>query len=199
MSIATLPPPPSPAAKKRATIDDLYRVEGKAELINGEVVELGMTGFTPAMVSGYIFRKLDDFVDSTGRGFAATDGLGFRIPESPEGRESFAPDCSYCDWEKPRGSMKFVEGAPTLAVEVRSENDYGKTPEREMADKRAEYFEAGTKVVWDVDPVNEVIRVYKAASPTTPEEYRAGQFAEAEPALPGWTLDVEWLFRKAKG
>ena len=48
--------------------------------------------------------------------------------------------------------MKFVEGTPTLAVEVRSEEDYGPTAESEMAEKRADYFEAGTLVVWDVNP-----------------------------------------------
>ena len=29
--------------------------------------------------------------------------------------------------------MKFLEGAPVFAVEVRSENDYGAAAEREMA------------------------------------------------------------------
>ena len=53
--------------------------------------------------------------------------------------------------------MRFVEGAPTLAVEVRSEGDYGASAERDMAAKRADYFEAGTLVVWDVDPEAEVV------------------------------------------
>ena len=36
-----------------------------------------------------------------------------------------------------------------------------------MAAKRADYFEAGTKVVWDVDPEAELIQCYRARRPTT--------------------------------
>ena len=43
-----------------------------------------------------------------------------------------------------------------------------------MADKRADYFVAGTKVVWDVDPVAECIHVYKSPAPTQPTTYRRG-------------------------
>ena len=89
--------------------------------------------------------------------------------------------------------MRFVEGAPDFAVEVRSENDYGRTAEAEMAAKRADYFAAGTKVVWDVDPVANEVRVYRAASPDAPTIYVRGQDAEAEPAVPGWKVSMDWL------
>ena len=59
---------------------------------------------------------------------------------------------------------------PLFAVEVRSENDYGPAAEREMAAKRADYFAAGTRVVWDVDLLGEdVVRVYRDTRiPTSP-------------------------------
>ena len=47
--------------------------------------------------------------------------------------------------------MKFAEGAPVFAVEIRSENDRGPAAEGRLATKRADYFAAGTLVVWDVD------------------------------------------------
>ena len=86
--------------------------------------------------------------------------------------------------------MRFVEGTPTFAVEVRSEND----DEAEMADKRADYFEAGTKVVWDVDPIAECIHKYLPSDPTRPVTFTRGQTADAEPAVPGWKVDVDWIF-----
>ncbi len=90
--------------------------------------------------------------------------------------------------------MKFYQGAPVFAVEVRSEGDYGPRAEREMAAKRADYFAAGTLVVWDVDLLSKnVVRVYRA-SETEPTIYRRGQLAEAEPAVPGWTMPVDALF-----
>lgn len=62
--------------------------------------------------------------------------------------------------------MRFLEGAPIFAVEVRSENDYGRAAEQDMADKRADYFAAGTRVVWDVDVLSDaIVRVYRADSP----------------------------------
>ena len=86
--------------------------------------------------------------------------------------------------------MRFIKGAPTFAVEVRSEND----TEIEMAEKRADYFAAGTKVVWDVDPVNECVHAYRMSAPTQPITYRRGQMAEAEPAVPGWRMAVDQIF-----
>ena len=52
---------------------------------------------------------------------------------------------------------KFLEGAPVFAAEVRSDCDYGTKAERAMADKRADYFAAGTLVVWDVDVLKDEI------------------------------------------
>ena len=67
--------------------------------------------------------------------------------------------------------------------------------ERQMAQKRADYFAAGTLVVWDVDLESEaVVRVYRVTAPGDPTVYHRGQLAEAEPALPGWTMPVDDLF-----
>jgi Uma2 family endonuclease len=91
--------------------------------------------------------------------------------------------------------MKFLSRAPDFAAEVRSEGDYGSAAEREMEKKRSDYFAAGTKVVWDVDPQSEdVVVVYRADSPKRPTVYRRGETAEAEPAVPGWTMPVDELF-----
>ena len=120
--------------------------------------------------------------------------MAFAVDELPSGRESFSPDASYFDGLLPANLMRFVEGPPNFAAEVRSENDYTDAAEIEMADKRADYFAAGTSVVWDVDPQAECIHVYKAADPLRPITYRRGQTAEAKPAVPGWHVAVDWIF-----
>jgi Uma2 family endonuclease len=178
----------------RATLDDLYRTRGKAELIGGRVVEFMATGRKPSRVAGRIYRSLDDRATQTGRGEAHPDSLGYAIPELPSGRESFSPDASYYDGPLPANPMRFIEGPPTLGVEVRSENDYGAAAEIEMAEKRGDYFAAGTQVVWDVDPQAECIHVYKASDPSQFTTYVRGQMAEAEPAVPGWRVAVDWIF-----
>jgi Uma2 family endonuclease len=64
-----------------------------------------------------------------------------------------------------------------------------------MAEKRADYFAAGTLVVWDVDVLkDEVVRVYRSTDPNKPTVYHRGEEAEASPALPGWTMPVDDLF-----
>jgi Uma2 family endonuclease len=91
--------------------------------------------------------------------------------------------------------MKFLEGAPIFAAEIRSEGDYGPAAERTLAEKRADYFAAGTLVVWDVDLLREdTIKVYRASAPDQPTIYQRGEIAEAEPALPGWRMPVDELF-----
>lgn len=64
-----------------------------------------------------------------------------------------------------------------------------------MSKERAEYCAAGTKVVCDVDlQDDDVVRVYRASAPDAPTVYHRGQLAEAEPAVPGWTMPVDELF-----
>ena len=140
-----------------ATLDDLARVTDKAELIDGRIELLMPTGRKPGRVSGRIYRSLDDYATQTGRGEAYPDNVGFTVSRLSSGRESFAPDASYHLGPFPADPMRFLEGPPTLAIEVRSENDYTPSAEDRLTAKRADYFEAGTKIVWDVDPIAECI------------------------------------------
>ena len=184
----------SQVSQARATLDDLCRTPGKAELIGGRIVHYMATGRTPSRVAGRIYRSLDDYATQTGKGEAHPDSLGYAIPELPSGRESFSPDSSYYDGPLPANLMRFIEGPPKFAAEVRSENDYTASAEADMADKRTDYFAAGTQVVWDVDPLAECIHVYRASDPTHSTTYHRGAIAEAEPAVPGWRVAVDWIF-----
>ncbi len=184
----------SSAAQLRATVDDLYRETGKAELIKGRIVPLMPTGRRPNRIAGRIFKSLDDYSLAVRRGEAYTDNMGFVVPELSSGRESFSPDASYYFGPFPPNEMRFIAGPPTFAVEVRSESDYGESAEAELAAKRADYFEAGTLVVWDVDPVAETITIYRHDAPDRPEPRGRGQTADAEPAVPGWNIMVDRVF-----
>ena len=149
------------------------------------------TGFAPSFAAGEIFASLREFSRRTKLGRALTDNAGF-IVNLPN-RKSFSPDAAF--YTGPPSGMKFFEGAPVFAVEVRSENDYGPKAERKIAQKRADYFAAGTLVMWDVDLIGrDTIKVYRASDPDNPTVYRRGDLAEAEPAVPGWTMPVDDLF-----
>ncbi len=177
------------------SVDDLiaalYRTEGKAEIINGEIVEFMATGCEPGIASGNIFISLKLYQRQKRLGTAFGDNIGF-VVDLPH-RKSFSPDAAFYVGEKT--GMKFLQGAPIFAVEVRSENDYGARAEREIAEKRADYFAVGTEIVWDVDLQSEdVIKSYTRDNPNEPRIFRRGEMADAEPTLPDWKMSVDELF-----
>lgn len=177
--------------KARATIEDLHRVQGKAEIVDGELLVMEPTGFMPTRASLAIAISLRDYERRTRRGWALSDNAAF-VVNLPH-RQSFSPDAAF--FVGKTTGMKFLEGAPVFAAEVRSEHDYGPSADEKLARKRADYFAAGTLVVWDVDlAAEDVISVYRATAPREPTRYRRTELAEAEPALPGWTMAVDDLF-----
>ena len=182
------------ATRARATIDDLYLVKEKAEIINGEVVILSPTGGQPGYAADEIFVSLHEYSKRSGKGRAVGDNKAFRVKLPNRG--TFSPDAAY--YVGPDPGMKFYEGAPVFAIEVRSENDYGPQAEKNIAAKRADYFAAGSLVVWDVDLLGEdIIKSYSPAQPNNPKTFRRGQTADAEPAVPGWSMPVDDLFAQA--
>ncbi len=169
----------------------LHRVDGKAEIVAGEIVLMSPTGDLPSSAAAAIYRSLWDHARPTKSGRAYTDNTGFLV-DLPN-RTSFSPDASF--YVGPPPGPKFLQGAPIFAAEVRSDDDYGPAAERAMAAKRADYFAAGTQVVWDVDVLRDgLIRAYGATAPDTPAVYRRGERAEAAPALPGWSFAVDDIF-----
>ncbi len=183
--------PTSAPKHHEVSFEDLAQVAGKAEILNGEIVLMPPTGDEPGFAGDEVFASLREYAKQTGSGRAVADNKAFKL-NLPH-RMSVSPDAAF--YTGPRGGMGFFPQSPVFAVEVRSENDYGPSAEIKMADKRADYFAAGTLVVWDVDLLSDdVIRVYRASSPETPTIYRRGDTAEAEPAVPGWTMPVNDLF-----
>lgn len=185
--------------KPEATIEDLYNApdDGKYELVNGKLVKMSPTGYRPGRVAFFIADALLDYEDATGTGAALAEGPAY-IVNLPH-RRSFSPDASYTfDVPPEEQEMKFIDGIPVFAVEVRSEHDYGPRSDREYRDKRADYFAVGTQVVWDVDPIRRIIACYRADRPTEPTIFSEGDIASAEPALPGWSVPVNQLFQRRR-
>lgn len=181
------------STKASATIEDLYKVPDnrKAEIVDGELITMSTTGSAPNYAAGEVFASLREYARRTTTGRAVTDNAGFKV-NLPH-RASLSPDAGFYVGE-PRG-MKFFDGTPVFAVEVRSAGDDGPAAEKEIARKRADYFDTGTLVVWDVDLLSdEVVKAYRASEPGKPTIYRRGDAAEAEPAVPGWSMPVDDLF-----
>lgn len=177
-----------PQLESPATIADLERVNGKAEIVNGKLVLMSPSSGYHGMAALNIATSLKLHQRIARGGTAYGDNVAFVVGET----RSFSPDVA---WHSDPAQRGIVRSAPLLAVEIRSESNYGPTAEREMAWKRADYFAAGTQVVWDVDLMREgVIRVYRADDPENPTVYHRGEIAEAEPAVAGWRFPVDELW-----
>ncbi len=171
-------------------VAELYTIDAKAEIVEGQIVMMSPAGGSHGRAAGSIYASLKNY-ESHMEGYAFCDNVGFLV-DLPD-RKSFSPDAAFYVGEPP--GLKFLPTAPVFAVEVRSEGDYGPAAEKQMAAKRKDYFSAGTKVVWDVDLLSdEVVRVYRADNPEQPAIYCKGDQADAEPAVPGWSLSVDELF-----
>jgi Uma2 family endonuclease len=178
---------------RKATVDDLRWVDGKAEIVDDNLVVIapssGMNGGarTAILVSLKRYQR-------TGRVAGVVFGSTVAFLAHSPHRCSFCPDIAWYTGPRPCAGADFPAQAPVFAVEVLDTADYGE-PEEYWATKRADYFAAGTQVVWDVDVLREeLIRVYRASDPENPTVYRRGEIAEAEPAVPGWRFPVDELW-----
>ncbi len=178
-------------------VKELMKVEGKAEIVDGKLKELPMTGDEPGYAGDEIYVSLRQHAINTGEGRAVGDGKGFMC-DLPH-RKSFSPDAAF--YIGPGSGKKFYPIPPVFAVEVRSENDYGRRADAAIRAKIADYFAAGTLVVWDVDldGESEIIAKYSASDPHNPQFFGRGEIADAQPAVAGWTLPVDALFARERG
>jgi hypothetical protein len=81
-------------------------------------------------------------------------------------------------------------GGPELVVEVRSPSNR-RAQERT---KRQLYFTNDVHIVWDVDPVRQIIWVYRATAPAAPTEHSMADEIDCAPLLPGWRRRVADIF-----
>lgn len=175
-----------------ATVEDLYHIEGQAEIVDGKIVRLPFHTIAVGRAIDELKINLLDYSGNGTRGFVMGSTVAF-VVDLPH-RKAFCPDLAYYIGGDP-WSPKFPEGAPIFASEFRDPDDYGPAAEKAIAAKRGDYFAAGTQVVWDVDVLREqVVRVYRATDPDNPTIYHRGELAEAEPAVPGWSIPVDDLF-----
>jgi Uma2 family endonuclease len=103
-----------------ATIEDLYYIPEKAELVRGAIHTMSPTGIGPGYAAHEIFAALRIHSKRTGNGLAVGDNKGFRV-NLPH-RKSFSPDAAF--YVGQAIGTRFFEGTPIFAAEVRSEGDY---------------------------------------------------------------------------
>jgi Uma2 family endonuclease len=160
---------------------------GLCELVDGALVEKGM-GYQESLLAGALIAFLREFVTVRNLGLvSAPDGMIRLQPGLVR-----LPDVAFASWARIPGgrvpSGPIAGFVPELVVEITSASN---TP-GEMARKRREYFEAGVRLLWEVDPETRSVDVYTRVD----EVIRLGEVdtLDGGEVLPGFRLPLTTLF-----
>ena len=179
---------PLPGTATERDMLDLQARDGHLyELVEYVLVEKAM-GFRESCLAAALITILWNFVRPRNLGLVAGEGGMIRLAPGLVR----IPDVAFVSWERlpdRRMPTEPVPGlVPDLAVEVLSASNTS----GEMDRKRREYFTAGVRLVWFVDPDTRTVSVF-----TEPEQcivLSEEQTLEGEPVLPTFTLPLHQLF-----
>jgi Uma2 family endonuclease len=171
-----------------ATVEDLLR-EGNelCELVDGTLVEKPV-GLEESFLAGWLLTLINQFVVPRNLGAVTGEAGLMELPSGPVR----GPDVAFTSWGRMANRRRPADPipalAPDLAVEVLSRsNTLG-----EMARKRGEYFRAGVRLVWEIDPRARTVRVYTAVDQF--RDLTAADALDGGAVLPGFTLPLAQLF-----
>lgn len=183
LSRIRMSPPPGTAVE-----DDLAAAERDGrlcELIDGVLVEKAASAKS-SRVGAKLLVLLGAFVEARRLGFVLMADGFVRLPGSSTWR---APDVAFfAASEDILETAAYPEIAPTLAVEVLSPGNTAGEIDRKVR----EYFDAGTRLVWVVDPRTKTARAY--ASPESATEIGTDGTLEGGDAVPGFAVPLAKLF-----
>ena len=183
---------PTPGtATERDLIELNSRTNRLFELVDGTLVEKAV-GFEESRFAALLIRYLLEFLERHDLGAIVGPDAYMRLfPGLVR-----APDTAFISWERyPRNKRRRGEiptVAPDLVVEVLSKGNTRK----EMKRKLEEYFRAGVRLVWYVDPSQRTVRVYTAADRST--LLREDQKLDGGDVLPGFALSIRDWFAEAE-
>jgi Uma2 family endonuclease len=142
-----------PAAKHRwISAEELLRLRGpeaRRELVRGELIVREPAGFRHGDIAARLLIAVGTFVESRSLGRVFTAQTGFRLPDVAFVRLDRLPD------PPPRG---YAAIAPDLVIEVLSPDDRP----GDVLSKVGDWLQAGTSLVWVVDPERRTARAYRA-------------------------------------
>ena len=181
-------PPPGTATERDVTEADDH-ADRLCELIDGVLVEKTM-GYVESFLAIEIAYRLMTFL--------ATHDLGIVLGEAGTLRilphQVRIPDVCFISWDRfpnrqlPPGPIPDL--VPDLAIEVLSESN----TEKEMQRKLRDYFAAGVRMVWYIDPRTRSARSYTAENQFV--DVAVPQSLSGGDVLPGFELPLKELFAK---
>ena len=175
------------------TAEDLYALpksEGRSELIDGVLIEMGPEAYESGEIAGGLAGRLWQHTNPPKLGSILTGDPGFILARDPD--RVRAPDVAFISAARvPQGDLRrrFMEGAPDLAVEVVSPSDTA----HEVHAKALEWLRGGARLVWVLFPQTRTVMVYRPEHEVallTEDDVLTG-----DPVVPGFAVPVRELFQ----
>ena len=181
-----------PARRSSMTAEELFELPddgGRSELVAGEIIYMVPTGAVHGVVTARVSYLIQEYAIAHRTGVCCGAETGFILQRGPDIVR--APDVAFVAEERiPEAGIPktYWPFAPDLAVEVVSPSDRL----TDMNAKIAEYFAAGTRLVWLVEPAARVVHSYR--SPHDIEVIGADGDLSGGDVLPGFRSAVRRLF-----
>ena len=186
---------PAPdVTESRMTAEQLFAYHApdkRTELVRGRLVVREPAGYAHGVIAARMLAKMSAFLEldrvSRGADHPLGDLLaaepGFTLQRAPDTVR--APDVAFvASRRRPSNARGFAELAPDLAVEVRSPDDRTS----DVLLKVADWLNAGSLLVWVIDPERRVAQVYRAdgsvAALGEPDAF------DGEQVLPGFRCEL---------
>jgi Uma2 family endonuclease len=183
-----LQPPPGTATEKDLIRNNESKLRTAiCELVDGTLVEKPV-GWEESAVACFILQAILNYIRPRKLGkVLGADGMLRLVPGLLR-----APDVSFLVRGKltryKNGGERYPSVAADLAVEVLSKSN----TKAEIARKMVEYFAAGTRLAWVVDPKTMTVRVHTA--PREWVERGLDDVLDGGDVLPGFQLAVRDVF-----
>jgi Uma2 family endonuclease len=160
----------------------------RSELVSGQLIVREPAGFRHGRIAARLAHRLSERVEANDLGVVCAAETGFVLKREPDTVR--APDVAFISRERRPDPepVAFAELAPDLAVEVLSPDDRPGA----VLSKVADWLNAGSRMVWVVDPVRRLVRVYRQDGS---ESVVTGTGAlDGEGVVPDFSCDVHSLF-----
>ena len=159
--------------EKSYTIDDIYALpDGKrAELIDGKLYNMELPGTKHQLLLSTLCAEIYNYIKSKkGKEEVYIAPFAVFLENADGNTNDVEPDISViCDPDKLND--KGCNGAPDWIIEIVSPS----SRKMDYITKTNLYMNAGVKEYWIVDPMREIVMVYKASEDAVPVFSRFGE------------------------
>ena len=190
MSVLTSPDLPVAPLKIPAPIepDDLLKLDGLCELVDGQIIEKGVMGFRSGVTFLRLAARLDAFLGIKEIGAASCETTFRCFPEKP--KQVRRPDISFISAAR-LGDVPddgHVPIRPDLVIEVVSPDDRI----NDLEDRLADFRSVGVPLIWIVYPHPRLVRIFRPGERI--EELTETEELRGEGILPGFNVALRDLF-----